>query len=206
MLDVHVLVMEYTPAAVVAQCRASIAEAVVQARFPVAVHYLPGILGHLGQARVAGYGLGDYPYVTHVDDDDWVEPNAFAVLGEHLAAGVEAITTGENIIANGVATPAPRSQHHLAVFRREALNDISIGSFRFYPDQYALSMVSPIHLPLCVYNHRINQDSGSRKQRRANKAEADRELSVIRRPDLAVLEGATAAEIAALADRALRGA
>lgn len=90
------------------------------------------------------------------------------------------------------------------MFRREFVQGLGYASFRFYPDQYLLSMCEPVHVPVCVYNHRIDTNSGSRRQRRANAGAARRELAVIRRPDLAVLETASAAELAAAIDRAVR--
>lgn len=206
MLDVHVLVMDYTPVEWVDRCRASIDVAASHAGFPVASHFIPGILGHLGHARDAGYSAGSHPYVTHVDDDDWIEPEAFACLAEHIRAGVDAITTGENLVHASAVVPAPDSRHHLAVFRREFIDRLGYDRFRFYPDQYLLSMCDPVHIAACVYNHRIDMDSGSRRQRRANESEALRELETIRRPDLAVMENATQAEIAAAIDRYLRDA
>ena len=203
-LDVHVLVMDYTPAEVLERCKQSLQAAAEQAGYPVAVHFLPGVVGHLGRARANGYAMGSHPYVTHVDDDDWVESNAFAVLADHLAAGVDAITTGENHVRGEVVTPAPDARHHLAVYRRDALQQIGYSAFQFYPDQYALSMFEPVHIPQCVYNHRIYAESGSRKQRRGNPDAARRELAAIKRPDLALVENATPAEIAAATDSALR--
>lgn len=204
MLDVHVLVMDYTPVEAVARCKASIEAAAARAGYPVAVHYLPGVVGHLGKARANGYALGAFPYVTHVDDDDWVQPDAFEVLAHQLATGVVAITTGENHVHAAATVPAPDSRHHLAVFRREFVKGLGYDSFRFYPDQYLLSMCEPVHLPVCVYNHCIDTESGSRRQRRAHAGEARRELAAIRRPDLAVLENATPAELAAAIDRHVR--
>jgi len=204
MLDVHVLVMAYTPAEIVAQCRASIEASAAQAGYPVAVHFLPGVVGHLGRARANGYAMGSYPYVTHVDDDDWLEPEAFAALADFLANGVEAVTTGENHVHAAGTVPAPESRHHLAVFRREFVQGLGYASFRFYPDQYLLSMCEPFHVPACLYNHRIDTNSGSRRQRRANAGAARRELAAIRRPDLAVLETASPAELAAAIDREVR--
>jgi hypothetical protein len=204
-LDVHVLVMDYTPAEQVERCRESIRVAAEQAGYPVVAHFLPGVLGHLGKARGNGYALGSHQYVTHVDDDDWLQPDAFAVLAEQLRAGVEAVTTGENLVQGDSVAPAPESRHHLAVYRREYVRGLGYASFRYYPDQYLLSMCEPVHLPVCVYNHRINMNSGSRRQRRAKPHEARLELEVIKRPDLAVVENACPAYFASAIDRELRG-
>ena len=206
MLDVHVLVMDYTPKDQIDRCFKSIHDAVDRAGFPVFVHRVAGVVGHLGKARLKGYSQGSAEYVTHVDDDDWVEPDAFSALFEHMEEGAEAITTGENHVHEKASIENPGSKHHLAVYRREFVESLGYDAFRFYPDQYILSMCDPVHIPKCLYNHRIHPNSGSRRQRRENEAEANKELEVIRRPDLAILETATPQELAAAIDRELRRA
>lgn len=204
MLDVHVLVMDYTPAEWVAQCRESLELASAQAGFPVALHFLPGILGHLGKARAAGYACGDYPYVTHVDDDDFVLPGAFASIRAHLEAGVDAITTGErHQFENGTERDEPQARHHLAVYRRDWLSQLTYEAFLHFPDQYILSRATAVHIPECLYVHRIRQGSGSRRTRAADRTTADAELRVVGRRSLATTESMTNAEIAAAQDEAM---
>lgn len=202
MLDVHVLVMEYTPGEWVEQCRASIVLAAKNAGFPVAVHFLPGIVGHLGRAREAGYARGSHPYVTHVDDDDYLTADAFAVLGENIEAGAECITTGETalFVETGRTEPCPNAKHHLAVFRRDLLSSVPLGDFAYYPDQYALSRFTSAHVAECVYVHRISKGSGSRKQRQINAGPAKAELDSIMRPELFTAEGLTYEQIASQYD------
>lgn len=204
-LDVHVLKMDYTPEDVWKTCIDSLHVAKERAGYPVHIHVTAGIFGHLGASRKKGYSIGMADYATHVDDDDWVEPDAFKVLRPYLEKKVECITTGENLISEGNVVPTKDSKHHLAVFSREVLDSVTYEAFKYFPDQYLLSMVEPLHIDQCMYNHRISMDSGSRRVRRSNSADADRELKIIRRPDLAVVENATAAEIAAANDYLLRG-
>ena len=205
MLDVHILVMDYTPKVWVEQCRASLEVAVAQAGFPVFLHFLPGIYGHLGQARRAGYSRGTAEYVTHVDDDDYVLPGAFVSLLPHMQARATAITTGETIeLEDGSTRAMPDRQHHLAVFRRDYIDTLTLDAFKHFPDQYALNECQPVHIRETNYVHRIRAGSGSRRARSADVVTANAERKALR-PDLTEIEHMTAAQIAVLNDRQLRG-
>ena len=200
-LDVHVLTLPGLPEAWVIQRRASLAEAAARAGFPVTIREVPGIPGHLGKSRLRAYSGASADYVTHVDHDDYVKPDAFSVLGDALQRGVDCITTGETLLMeDGRTHDAPQSRHHLAVFRRERVLSIGFDAFEFYPDQYLLSLHSPEHIAECVYVHRIFDHSASRTQRRAHAAAAQREYDVIGNKSLCANEGMTPAEIAALID------
>ncbi len=205
MLDVHILVMDYTNADWLEDCRKSVAVAAAEAGFPVVIHELPGVIGHMGRARAAGYARGAHEYVTHVDDDDFVRPEAFAILRDAMERGEKAITTGEvrRFEPASVEVQTPEATHHLAVYRRDALSILQYDAFRFYPDQYILSRFVPRHIPVCVYVHRVRDDSGSRNLRRAHAIEAQRELDAINNPNLAMVECMTPAEIAAISDQEL---
>lgn len=201
MLDVHVLTLPGLPDEWIEQRRASIAVAVGQAGYPVAVHEIEGIAGHLGRARAIGYAAGTYPYVTHVDHDDYVTPDAFAVLREQIEAGADCITTGETLIyEDGTQRNAPDSRHHLAVYRRAAMTGIDYSRFAMYPDQYLLAQFEPVHIAQCVYMHRLWQDSASRIQRRGDPDAARAELKQARNPELFVAEAMTPAQIASALD------
>lgn len=199
MLDVHVLVMEYTPPEQVAQCLASIAEAAARAPYPVHIHQIDGPYGHLGKARRLGYGHGTAPFVTHVDDDDWLHEDAFRVLPlEH-----DAITTGEVQVFGDHHVPLPGARHHLAVYRRAWLQRQPYDRFRFFPDQFLLQIAEAHHVPECVYFHRIQPDSGSRRLRRELAEEAALETRLIRDRELLQAENLTPEQIAAEYDRML---
>ena len=47
---------------------------------PVNQHWLPGIVGHAGRAREAGFGLGTAPFVAFADPDDRILPGTFDAL------------------------------------------------------------------------------------------------------------------------------
>lgn len=198
MLDVHILVMDYTPAAWLAQCLDSVDVAAQRAEFAVNVHVLPGILGHLGQARAAGYARGTGTHVTHVDDDDFVHPEAFYAMRELLEADVEAVTTGETQLYtdSGKSADLLDSRHHLAVYRRDQLERSDYAEFRYHPDQRLLSQVDPVHLPRCLYTCRVYNGSGSRLQRRTDPAGAAAEMERIRNPALFMAEAHTPDQIA----------
>lgn len=201
MIDVHVLVMDYTPKAWVDQCFGSIMAASEHVSFPVAIHKVPGVVGDLGKARAVGYAQGTHPYVTHVDDDDYLEVGAFTCLAAAIEQGHDAITTGETLLwATGKAMHTPYTKHHLAVYRRDAIARVPYARFKYYPDQFLLSHFEPHHVPECAYVHRINHDSGSRAQRRENKAESDAELRMVGDHSLFYIELLSPAELAAQLD------
>lgn len=201
MLDVHVLTLPGLPAEWVAHRRESLAEAAELAGVQVTVREVPGIQGHLGKSRLRAYSGAVAEYVTHVDHDDYVKPEAFAVLADAMRRGADCITTGETLLMeDGRTRDVPQSRHHLAVFRRDRILDLGFDAFEFYPDQYLLSRHSPEHIAQCVYVHRIFEHSASRQHRRARAAAAKREYNIIGNKSLCVTESMTPAEIAALSD------
>ncbi len=57
---------------------------------PVNQHWLLGIDGDLAASRVAGYSIGDAPFVTSQDPDDRVVPGVYAALLQALADAPDA--------------------------------------------------------------------------------------------------------------------
>ena len=218
MLDVHVLVMDYTPPHIVQRCLDSIDAAIANAPFPVTVHRLVGEFGHLGQQRRRGYSLGTAPYVTSVDDDDWIEPNAFAILPLLSDPPPFAVAPREYVhlhrapSASSSASPSspPRlsgTPHHLVTYRRDWLHRQPYDRFRIFPDQFLVAQAQRdgtlIQLPDVVYNHVIYPDSGSRRQRKLYDEERRQEARMVADPSLLHWELATPAQIAAEIDREL---
>lgn len=188
MLDVHVLTLIDTPPEWVAQRRASIDAAVAAAGYPVFIHEVPGIVGHLGEARRAGYSVGVQPYATHVDHDDYLPVDAFVMLAPLLGV-VDAITTGETLLNEaGETCDMSLAKHHLAVFRRTAMAAIQYDRFKHFPDQFLLAKLPATHIPRCGYVHRIYMDSLSRRQRHAHASEAAEEMEYVRDPSLFAVE------------------
>lgn len=204
-LDVHILCTNYTRPDWLSQCLGSVEAAVRQAPFEIGVHVLPGVVGHLGQARALGYARGTAKYVTHVDDDDFVDPDAFLILAEAMEAGAQVITTGEKrvMVALGKTFLVPDSRHHLAVYQRGVLEKSDYADFLYHPDQRLLASARTTHIPQCVYNHRVYDNSGSRVQRRTNPEAAKQEMLRVRAPKLFVAEAYTPTEIAEMLEQDL---
>ena len=166
MLDCHIIVSPDTPLEWVTQCLDSVHEAADRAGYPVAVHVADGVPGHIGKARAAGYALGSHPYVTFVDDDDYVLPNAFACLLPALEAGSDAIYTRETTLQNGHFRATDR-RHHLAVYRRTLLDGFD---FTHWPAYDAMALRTHVEhkaravvdLPDAVYVYRLRGDSPAR--------------------------------------------
>lgn len=202
MLDVHVLTLPGLPEEWIKQRRDSIDAAVSAAGFPVYVHEVDGIDGHLGKSRRKGYAEGAQPYVTHVDHDDWVREDAFAILLPHMEAGARAITTGEvQVMSGGSEVPAHDARHHLAVFERSWLWRQQFDRMKHFPDQYLLKVAGDSeHISEGVYFHRISEGSASRRARAADKDGALDEMRMLKRPDLLVAESMTKEQVSEALD------
>lgn len=115
----------------------------------VIVHVVPGVEGHIGQARQSGFAQGHQPYCAIVDPDDEVLPGAFEAcidaLETHPRADVaytfETQVTEDGLVLarQGMEWYAPfvgkpqeaLRAHHLCVYRRSALPDL--GFMDDYP-------------------------------------------------------------------------
>lgn len=173
MLDVHILTLGHRSERLdraVASCRAA-AEA---AGFPVSIHVVEGINGHLGLSRLKGYAAGGNMYKTHVDADDWVEPDAFACLLPALSSGALAVTTGEVVHEGAISRKAPESRHHLAVYHRSVLLEAAevLREMPMFPDQYLLAAYESTHVARCVYHYVFSSASACATQRKAAGAKA----------------------------------
>lgn len=173
MLDVHILVSRDTRPEWVTQCLDSVREAIAAASFPVLLHQVDGVSGHIGAGRAAGYALGNQPYVTYVDDDDYVQPHAFAQMVGGLRAGVSAVCTPEETLQNGCLRPGAE-RHHLIAYRRDLL--IDHAAWTCYGDIAQMKAMGPdaVDLPRSAYVHRLYMTSKARVLRRANLAERER--------------------------------
>lgn len=204
MLDVHVLELGTLPEEWVVKRRQSIEEAVKLAGFQVNVWEVPGIAGHLGKAREYGYSHGEAPYVTYVDHDDYLLKNAFSVLKPHLEGGARSITTGEILLLeNGITIERKLEPHHLAVFRREDINRLPYAKYKHYPDHFLMDRLADVHVPECVYVHRMWGHSRSRELRASDMLGAGEESKRIAAKELMVTEHMTFKQIAELLDQEL---
>jgi hypothetical protein len=177
MLDCHIIVSPDTPRAWVTQCLDSVHEAADRAGFPVAVHVVTASGPHIGHDRAAGYALGRHPYVTSVDDDDWIEPNAFAVLSDVLADNPVAVTTGCIAHQHGKSFRLPW-RTNLRVFRRDVAASAPLIDWPVYdgPAMLAhadgLGEVIEINSP--VYHYRLHVSGHRRLMRDIEASMRDR--------------------------------
>lgn len=162
MLDVHILIHPSTPDEWIARCVDSVREAKERAGFEVDIHKL-GVRGpHIGHDRARGYALGSHPYVTSVDDDDWLEPDAFAVLADAMAQHPVAVTTRCMAHQNGRAWVLPW-RTNLRVFRRDVAASAPLADWPVYDGPAMLA-----HADTCgevmevkrpVYHYRLHSSN-----------------------------------------------
>lgn len=168
MLDVHILTLPSTPREQLGQCIESVTEAASVAGFPVSVQVLRGIIGHIGEGRAKGYAKGIFPYVTCVDDDDYLLPHAFSQMREILFSDkYSAIATPEFILRNGHQEKG-KMRHHLIAYRRSCVIDhntwVCCGDVKQINSVPAEEWTD---LPSEAYVHRVYL-SRARLMRRAN--------------------------------------
>ena len=72
MIDVHLLTLPNDRQDWFEQCMASLKNQ------PITLHVLAGVKGHIGKGRYNGFSVGEHPYVSLVDPDDWATPNGFS--------------------------------------------------------------------------------------------------------------------------------
>lgn len=165
-IDVHVLVSRSTPKAWVTQCLDSISLAIANSPLPVQLFVLDGVDGHIGKGRWLAYQQGSAPYVTYVDDDDYIAPNAFAVIAEALQAWPDAVFPME-MHHCGVGQREGVQRHHLPVYRR-----IHIIDHLPYPCAGDIAQITHVgslnvvDLPDVLYHHRVYRDSRAQVLRR----------------------------------------
>lgn len=170
LLDVHVLMSPATPKVWQAQCLASIDVAIKQAGFEVALHLMPGIHQHLGFARHQAYRKGNGTYVTNVDDDDFIDPQAFALMKEGIIQGADALFPKERLLPiqfskNGVIegpSKVGRQRHSMKVFRRQHLIDHHRWRWASNVAQltYLETLPTLIDLPTCyTWRHYLTSNS-----------------------------------------------
>jgi hypothetical protein len=166
MLDVHVLTLNSSRKDWLRECLESIQIAMERCPFAVNLHLVQGIEGHIGLGRDKGYALGDHPFVTYVDDDDFVLPDAFRNMRDAIQAKPDVIFTPEYVLQNGFQVHGER-RHHLSVYARGFLIDHSAYTVcgDYAQIRYAERANRVIDLPKRTYVHRLYQ-SGGRKLRR----------------------------------------
>lgn len=167
MLDVHILSLRDRRATTLQRCLESVRHAQEQAPFPVYVNLIPCEKdGHIGKSREIGYRQGFQPYVTCVDDDDWLEPQAFACLHGAMLSQAPAIYTCETTWQNGKPGVFDGRQH-LRVFRRDVLQGFNFAAWPALDSTaliaHADSFGHATHLNARVYNYTIDPESSARQ-------------------------------------------
>lgn len=165
MIDIHVLT-GMAKRSWQRECLRSIYHAASFAPFEVSVHLVVAIPGDIGLGRAKGYAMGYHPYVTCVDDDDCLLPNAFSQMAEHINSG-QAMLTREWLDYNGRRLLG-KAGHHLTVFPRHQLIDHTKWAACGDIVQNAMVRDGAIELPEPAYVHRIYSDSPARVLRRAH--------------------------------------
>jgi hypothetical protein len=165
MLDVHILVLPGRDEAIVGRCVESVMNAADQAGYPVDVHLLCGIEGHIGRGRVLGYAKGHHPYVTSVDDDDWVDSNAFACLAQALLYRPASIYT-RSIGHNAEGAHIQNIRQNFRVFRRDVTESIDLSLWPACDSSALIAHADDVGeirlLDACPYHHVMNDDSSAR--------------------------------------------
>lgn len=123
MLDIHVILFNKDLMAR-RRCISSIKLAMSQVDFPICLHEVEGVVGHIGAGRAMGYSLGVFPYVTCVDDDDFILPHALLNLKPGMLANTNAVSTLEAVLENNYFLPGAQ-RHHLIAYKREVIIDHS---------------------------------------------------------------------------------
>jgi hypothetical protein len=166
-LDVHVANIPTIPREWLETCISSLEKARELADYPVNIHVFDGIAGHIGESRKLGYSMGKAKYVTYVDADDYVLPEAFSCLKEAMTHNPALIKTGEIRIQNGHEIKIPIGSFHLMVYRRDILDGFPFSKYPVSIDVQTKEIAEnhkdgTINIPAYVYMHRIYWDSGSR--------------------------------------------
>lgn len=174
MLDVHIILSSDTRADWQRQCLTSLTLAINRAGYPVMLHKIEAHEGHIGKGRAEGYARGSYPWVTCVDDDDVVFPDALANLADGFRDGVAAISTLEVEMRNNAFRMGGK-RHHLSAFLRTRIIDHSkwsccgdVAQTRAIADEEWHDVVTPGYL------WRVYEGSKARDLRLANQDELRR--------------------------------
>lgn len=176
MLDVHILTLPNTRRDWQEQCIASANQAAARASYPVHIHVVQGIPGNLGASRKKGYAAGNSPWKCYIDDDDYVLPEAFELLGPHLEKGAAVIFPKERLLQNGRFHSVMYQGHHLWPIRSDLAASFDHEMWKAMPDEM-LSRVGrddprgALWVDDVVYVHRIYLEQRCRQLRKDNEAE-----------------------------------
>jgi hypothetical protein len=133
---------------------------------PINLHVLPGVRGHIGAGRAAGFATGEAEFVSFVDPDDWIEPGAVSkCLDAIRAANADlAWTTEVWHCPDGKDRYNRQNPHHLCVYRRSAITSLLplVASCVTRSEQSMLpDLTNRVHVPEVGYHYRFRLDSSA---------------------------------------------
>lgn len=174
MIDLHILVSRDTPERWVDHSLDMAMRAVTRSPVPVTFHVLDGEPGHIGRARARGYAQGNAPFVTFVDDDDWLDVDAFAGLVDVLALNPPAVLCQETLWQNGRGKPGGFG-HHLTIVRRDQVVDHAAWPCcgDVVQNMKALRDPASVRVDGARYHHRLYLASKARAMRAKNPGELE---------------------------------
>lgn len=144
MIDVHVITLPTTNRQWLEHCLDSLADE------PVTVHMVDGVVGNIGVGRSRGFSMGDHPYVSFVDPDDWVLEGCFEACIQALLENPDAgMAYTREVLADSegnIHSERPKEwyepyigskeetekAHHLTVYNRSAIHPF-LPRFSGYP-------------------------------------------------------------------------
>ena len=147
---------------------ASVKAAQEVAPFPTDLHVLDADTTSIGKGRMAGYAKGNHPFVTSVDDDDWVLPNAFYMLRDALKQNPVGVTTGSYLCLPGQTQLLEAStRDNLRVFRRDVALSSGLEDWPVYDSWVAMHHADTqgevIEVDVPVYYQRAGYMSNNAK-------------------------------------------
>lgn len=176
-LDVHVLSLPERRGAQMDACLASVELASSRAGYPVEIHVIEVEPDHhIGRARAEGYSRGTGRYVTNVDDDDTVAPDAFAALRTLMQEQLAAIYTGfmQHEDGESVERIDPAKDRVLLRVLRRDVAEAWDGEAWPAHDRPAIVAHADAFGPYGyirrpLYNYNVSRDSAASRAARANR-------------------------------------
>lgn len=169
MIDVHVLHLPGERADWRAACDASLVG------HPITVHHLDGTPRDYLGSRLRGFSVGSHPFVSFVDPDDVVLPNAFAICLANFAIHqlavaiyTDSLRLQENEPMHSARPIRFNRPHQVVVARRKVIDEVVQSGESFKDDAGFWSAVKKRgqvhHLPFVGYVWRDHSQGHHRSQ------------------------------------------
>ena len=129
----------------------------------------------IAEGRVEAMRLGTSPYVTYMDDDDWLLESAYERIAPHLESNLPFYATGElEFDQKTQRLKRGRAGHHLLIVRRdvmEAALDTYVERFADWAEYGSFRKIAGtpklIHHPCYVWRRHDTQASSLQRFRTA---------------------------------------